>query len=195
MSATFPYASPAADLPAEPRRRVVDAGYYDNYGVGLATAWVYHYRDWLRRNTSGVVLIQIRDQASDDRRVYPSAGEDSWRWSRGVEWLSGPLVGARSAMDSAASFRNDEQVEFLCDYFYRRTGDAHWFTTVIFDCREEVMMNWYLTDEEVHHLRRGFDPQPGPNGTRVEPGNARSLQRLLEWWKRQGELHGHEVVP
>jgi hypothetical protein len=31
MSATFPLASPAVSLPTEPPRRVVDAGYYDNY--------------------------------------------------------------------------------------------------------------------------------------------------------------------
>ncbi|WP_372574966.1 hypothetical protein [Ruegeria jejuensis] len=38
MSATFPYISPALSLPAQPRQRVVDAGYYDNYGVSLVNA-------------------------------------------------------------------------------------------------------------------------------------------------------------
>ncbi|HKO90053.1 MAG TPA: hypothetical protein VJU61_02810, partial [Polyangiaceae bacterium] len=35
LSAAFPYVSPAAVLPTQPRRRVVDAGYYDNYGVSI----------------------------------------------------------------------------------------------------------------------------------------------------------------
>src|SRR5262249_12594333 len=31
MSASFPFFSPAVSLPTNPRRRIVDAGYYDNY--------------------------------------------------------------------------------------------------------------------------------------------------------------------
>ncbi|MEL6715368.1 MAG: patatin-like phospholipase family protein, partial [Planctomycetota bacterium] len=42
MSATFPVVSPAASLPTSPRRRVVDAGYYDNFGVDLAIRWLEH---------------------------------------------------------------------------------------------------------------------------------------------------------
>jgi hypothetical protein len=36
LSASFPYVSSAVVLPTSPRRRVVDAGYYDNYGLSLA---------------------------------------------------------------------------------------------------------------------------------------------------------------
>jgi predicted acylesterase/phospholipase RssA len=36
MSASFPFVSPSTALPTNPPRRVVDAGYYDNYGVNLA---------------------------------------------------------------------------------------------------------------------------------------------------------------
>lgn len=184
MSATFPYASPAAELPTTPRRRVVDAGYYDNYGVGVASSWIYHYRELLLAQTSGVVLIQIRDQASDERRLYGSSGEsDSWLW-RGVEWLTGPLVGAKSAMESVSSFRNDEQVQSLSDYFARQTDDPDWFTTVVFDCREEVAMNWYLSREEIDHLRRGFKPYRNEKGEEVEQASAKSLRRLRAWWTR-----------
>ena len=57
----FPFVSPAIELPSVPPRRVVDAGYYDNYGVDVATAWIYRHRKWLVANTSGVLLVQIRD--------------------------------------------------------------------------------------------------------------------------------------
>ncbi|HEY8131438.1 MAG TPA: patatin-like phospholipase family protein, partial [Thermoanaerobaculia bacterium] len=36
MSASFPYVTPAAELPTIPRRHVVDAGYWDNFGVHTA---------------------------------------------------------------------------------------------------------------------------------------------------------------
>ncbi|MEM7620895.1 MAG: hypothetical protein AAF228_10625 [Pseudomonadota bacterium] len=62
MSASFAYISPAVELPTFPAQRVVDAGYYDNYGVSMAIAYL-RQRDvmqWVSENTSGVMLIQIR---------------------------------------------------------------------------------------------------------------------------------------
>jgi hypothetical protein len=37
LSAAFPFVSGAVLLPTNPRRHVVDAGYYDNYGLELAS--------------------------------------------------------------------------------------------------------------------------------------------------------------
>ena len=60
MSATFPYVTSSAALPTDPPRHVVDAGYYDNYGVNLAAAWVSSHRLWISKHTSGVLLVQAR---------------------------------------------------------------------------------------------------------------------------------------
>lgn len=38
LNASFPYVSPALYLPTDPYRRVVDAGYYDNYGIAVAAS-------------------------------------------------------------------------------------------------------------------------------------------------------------
>lgn len=60
MNAAFPYVTPGVSLPTNPPRRVVDAGYLDNYGVSLACAWIERHRAWLADNTRGVILLQIR---------------------------------------------------------------------------------------------------------------------------------------
>ena len=60
MSSTFPYVTSAAALPTDPPRHVVDAGYYDNYGVNLAASWVWSHRLWISRHASGVLLVQAR---------------------------------------------------------------------------------------------------------------------------------------
>jgi hypothetical protein len=184
MSASFPWVSPAVDLPTTPRRRVVDAGYYDNTGVGAAVSWLYRHRDWLLGNTSGVVLIQVRDSAAESRRLYADAAGAGWRWSRGVEWLTGPLVGARSARESLTSFRNDEGLQRLADSF--NAGGGGRFTTVVFECREEVALSWRLTRAEIDRVERNFEPAADPRtGERVEAANARALRRLAEWWGKQ----------
>src|SRR5206468_2542533 len=73
MNAAFPFVSPAVNLPTDPPRRVLDAGYKENYGVELATEWLEKHRQWLSKNTSGVILIQIR--AYPMNVIVPAEGE------------------------------------------------------------------------------------------------------------------------
>ncbi len=65
MSATFPYIMPVVSLPTEPRVDVMDAGLRDNYGIKTSLQYLYTFRDWISSNTSGVVLIKIRDRQKD----------------------------------------------------------------------------------------------------------------------------------
>ena len=58
MNAAFPLVTPAVSLPTDPPWRVVDAGYFDNYGVSVAAAWVTRNLHWLSENTGGVLLVQ-----------------------------------------------------------------------------------------------------------------------------------------
>src|SRR5262249_36369334 len=67
MSATFPYITSAVALPTDPPRHVVDAGYYDNYGVNLAVAWIASHRHWIMKNTQGVLVVQIRAFRNEKR--------------------------------------------------------------------------------------------------------------------------------
>jgi hypothetical protein len=62
MNATFPYVLPNVWLPSKPVIDVMDAGLRDNYGQETAIRFIQVFKDWIRENTSGVVLIQIRDR-------------------------------------------------------------------------------------------------------------------------------------
>ena len=62
MNATFPYVLPNVWLPSRPVIDVMDAGYRDNFGELNAVRFLNAFRDWLQENTSGVVLLQIRDR-------------------------------------------------------------------------------------------------------------------------------------
>jgi hypothetical protein len=41
--------------------RVMDAGLRDNYGYRVTLAFMMTFREWIRDNTSGVVVLQLRD--------------------------------------------------------------------------------------------------------------------------------------
>ena len=62
MNATFPYVLPNVWLPTRPVIDVMDAGFRDNFGELNAIRFLNSFREWIQQNTSGVVLLQIRDR-------------------------------------------------------------------------------------------------------------------------------------
>ena len=61
MNGTYPYILPNVGLPSIPVMKVMDAGFRDNYGIETSTRFIHVFRDWIKENTSGVVLVQIRN--------------------------------------------------------------------------------------------------------------------------------------
>jgi hypothetical protein len=62
MNATFPYILPNVWLPTNPVIDVMDAGLRDNYGPETAFRFIDTFKDWIAANTSGVVVLQLRDR-------------------------------------------------------------------------------------------------------------------------------------
>jgi hypothetical protein len=163
MSATFPFASPAVNLPTDVPRRVVDAGYYDNYGVDLATSWIYVNQDWIRKHTSGVALIQIRAYPSEQEVLsfFGLPGEDQRglltklqdRLMTSFQGLSSPLAGGLSAREWSMRFRNATQVRVLDDLL-NRNRSPRLFETFVFENSTEFAMNWFLSDRDITSMRR-----------------------------------------
>jgi hypothetical protein len=189
MSASFPWIAPAVSLPTSPPRRVVDAGYYDNYGVNLAAQWLTEYRHWLAENTSGVLVVQIRDGVSQKARTQigfdrptetgfaDTAWIDRFTWMArrelidpGFYPLTTPLQGFGAARQWSMSFRNDEQIELfdrLLDEL--RAGSPDFFRTVVFECPVEASVSWNLTDAEKDKIRAGMGDNPKPDAPNPRP--------------------------
>ena len=70
MNASFPYIAPSITLPSQPEIQVMDAGISDNYGIADAIRFIYTFREWLSTNTSGVLLLSIRD-SNIERGIQP----------------------------------------------------------------------------------------------------------------------------
>ena len=64
MNATFPVVLPNVWLPSDPVIDVMDAGLRDNYGEESTLRFLYSMDRWIRENTGGVLIIQIKDRAS-----------------------------------------------------------------------------------------------------------------------------------
>ncbi|TMI95465.1 MAG: hypothetical protein E6H06_06710 [Bacteroidetes bacterium] len=62
MNATFPIVLPNVWLPSQPIIDVMDAGLRDNYGQETALRFLENFDDWIKENTRGVLIIQLRDR-------------------------------------------------------------------------------------------------------------------------------------
>lgn len=208
MNATFPFLSPAVNLPVKPARRLVDAGYYDNYGVNVALSWLHYNRRWVKANTSGVALLQIRAFPSEieRKRLWVGTLRDEPRGATarlfdalgmGVEAVTTPLFGGVSALTWAMSYRNDEQIRELDDYFnghaavVRPPGTPRFFETVIFENPVPFGMNWFISRDEIDRMRESLGYEADrPRRARaatlgdatVRASNVRQLEALRSWW-------------
>lgn len=62
MNATFPIVLPNVWLPSNPVIDVMDAGLRDNYGQETTLRFLSSFEDWIKENTSGVLILQIKDR-------------------------------------------------------------------------------------------------------------------------------------
>jgi predicted acylesterase/phospholipase RssA len=175
MSASFPYVLPAVPLPTDPPRRVVDAGYYDNFGIGIASSWLFNHMEWIRQNTSGVVVIQIRDGMSEAGRKREEV-TDSFPplLERGLQWLTSPPEGLWEARTASNTFRNDNLLHLLNDFFMARGFPRGFFSTVAFEFSggDDVALNFTLASDEIKEVQTAVDNELF----------ARRADALLNWW-------------
>jgi hypothetical protein len=66
MNATFPYVLPNVWLPSNPVIDVMDAGLRDNFGLETSLRFIENFKDWIKENTGGVIILQLRDRMKDN---------------------------------------------------------------------------------------------------------------------------------
>ena len=196
MSASFPFFSPAVSLPVTPRRRIVDAGYYDNYGVSLAASWLTNAnnRSWIRAHATKILLIQIRDGVDQPwRRLDQVEVDSSSGPSRSTEELSSPLEGLYNARVASSSFRNDNQLQLLNSFWTEFLGVSEKspkrpdqqnrvFQVVNFELPERAALSWYLSTSERERVRGAMGTQAGADQKPLAVAYQKRLGKILAWW-------------
>jgi hypothetical protein len=105
MSASFPYILPFAELPSDPPIQVMDAGVFDNFGVFLSMKYVFAFRHWLARHTSGVVYLQIRDSEQEQQAF--GLGEQTL-----LDRITGVFGSTYHSFAESKDFQNDDLLAY-----------------------------------------------------------------------------------
>lgn len=201
LNASFPYVSPAAELPTHPPRHTLDAGYYDEHGVELAGTWIWANRPWLKENTSGVLLVQVPDARARVGRQDAKENRQGW-WAAGLIGVTGPIEALRTSGSAAADYRNDQLVRFLeesLDFDFETVVfepdetaaerlpegcDRPWLEKWLQDRKPfpEIALSWHLTSCEVRRLKLGV---AGDENSQ----SCRDRRHLQDWWRKHWPPH------
>ncbi len=147
MNATFPFVLPMTTLPTIPEIEVMDAGIRDNYGGKVTLEYLFKLKDWIAENTSGVIIVQIRDT----KKLL--ADENTARFSLKDKLLVPFTAIVRNFMKTQ-DYDIDEMVELLSN----NMGFPIDF--VSFDLKEEVStrisLSWHLTKNEKKFIKKAI---------------------------------------
>jgi hypothetical protein len=164
MNATYPWILPNVHLPSDPEIEVMDAGFRDNMGLLSATRFLQVFKDWIKENTSGVVLIQI-SSIKKNREIPPSNNQGY------LEALTNPL-GILGHIIRLQDFERDANLGFLYDILGKENFDVVRFNYLPGPEAERASMTFHLTSREKADIIKAFD-QP------FNQNNLRLLQDLL----------------
>jgi hypothetical protein len=144
MNATFPVVLPSVWLPTKPVIDVMDGGLRDNYGVENSLRFLSSMSGWIKENTRGVLVLQIRDRRNggwDDPYELEGFADHTIKpvlllqhnWSRMMEY-----------------FQNDM-------YTYYATTSGFPIHKIIFQytsdkAENKAALNFHLTKREKHDI-------------------------------------------
>ena len=162
-SATFPFVMPMVTMPSNPEIQLMDAGIRDNYGGKITMEFLNAMKDWLEKNTSGVIILQIRD-------TKKMLKNESYKPISFIDKLTMPFGNIYKNFPRTQDFDQDELFKFGTEQFLFPVD------LVTFNLRESkddrISLSWHLTSQEKLKVEKAF-------GSKLNKNALAQLKRLL----------------
>lgn len=146
-SSTFPFVTPMVTLPTTPEVQLMDAGIRDNYGGKITMEVLYHLQDWVKENTSGVIIVQIRDT----KKVLDNT---TYRQVSLIDKLTLPFGNMYSNFPKTQDFDQDQLFKIGAQEF------SFPLDIITFNLREKVndqiSLSWHLSTQEKSKIQQAF---------------------------------------
>jgi Patatin-like phospholipase len=169
MNASFPMITPYIRLPSEPPMELIDAGVADNYGLETASRYLRHFANWYRENTSGLMLLQIRDSR------LQSMDLPKYHNKNFVKQLLDPIGSTYSAYYMSNDLSTEQYIHAMDAMM---VGDLE-YASFQYEPTDtggvRASLSWHLTPHEVQNIEESLDG----------PDNKALLDRVTRWL--QGE--------
>ena len=161
MNATFPFIMPLVTLPSEPAIEIIDAGARDNYGMKTAMKFIFSFRNWLKENTSGIVIVQIRERSKE-----PKINGSKERTI--LANISKPVGSFYENLFNVQDFTNDQLIQYTSKW-YEGKIDVIDFQLEI-EKGGRISLSWHLTNKEKRQIVEAMEL----------PDNRIAMRRLTE---------------
>ena len=138
VSASFPFISPMVKLPSTPRVSLIDAGVRDNLGFELTLRFINRYSEWIKNNTSGVIIIQIKADK-------PSTIEIESNKYNLMNAFIEPITGVMTSFSTIQIYNQNQLKEYA---FSNMDFDVNMVSFNLFEEEEGVSLSWHLTSRE-----------------------------------------------
>jgi hypothetical protein len=143
MNSAFPYIMPAVSLPSDPAIEVMDAGIRDNYGTMNSVQFMYIFRNWIQENTSGVVMIQIRD-------TYKQAKVENNSVKTIFEKMLAPMRNVSGNFIIMQDYSFDRYLEYASSFL---NTPLEYILFQMPETQEKISLSWHLTEKEKNFLK------------------------------------------
>lgn len=166
-SATFPFIMPMVTLPSSPEMQLMDAGIRDNYGMRAALNYLFANEEWIKENTSGVILLSIRDTKKILKNEF-------YHHISLSDKLTLPFGNMYNNFPRTQDFDQEQMIKIAMSHF---SSPIH---LVTFNLREnkkdKISLSWHLTKQEKNKIKNAV--------------NSRRNQKSL---KKLGDLLNHKL--
>ncbi|MEI9935339.1 MAG: hypothetical protein WDM71_10950 [Ferruginibacter sp.] len=163
MNATFPYILPNVWLPTNPVVDVMDAGLRDNFGQETTLRFIDNFKDWIEKNTGGVIIVQIRDRSKDNWQLPLVTGSI-------VDLLVKPATMLQHNWYKLQDFFQTDQYGYYYDDTINQNLKRITFMYVPANEDESAELNFHLTAAEKKDVIASFNSNY----------NQQKLKELLE---------------
>jgi hypothetical protein len=147
MCATFPFVLPMVSMPTKPTMHIMDAGLRDNYGGKVSLELLFSLRNWIKKNTSGVIFLQIRDT----KKVLKG---DIVRKVSLIDKFTLPFGNMYGNFPKTQDFDQEEMMRIAV----ARLGFKVNFVTfnLLEEQKKRISLSWHLTSQEKARVNKAF---------------------------------------
>ncbi len=148
MNATFPYVLPNVWLPTNPIIDVMDAGLRDNFGQETTLRFIDNFKDWIQKNTGGVLILQMRDRLRDNWQQPENDGTIT-------DIIIKPGTMLQNNWFKLQDYSETDQYSYFNDKF---DSTVHRVTFMYVPEKEQngAALNFHLTASEKRDIRQSF---------------------------------------
>ncbi|TNF49693.1 MAG: patatin-like phospholipase family protein [Bacteroidetes bacterium] len=156
-NATFPFIMPMVTMPTVPEMQLMDAGIRDNYGTRTTIEYLTQLTEWIKENTSGVIIIEIRDT----KRIL---NNESYHSVSMLDKITLPFGNIYSNFPRTQDFDQEQLLEAAAKSF------PFSLDVITFNLREHsndrISLSWHLTAQEKYKIERAFYSKANQNAYR-----------------------------